>query len=834
MSDILNIAGRIHSISEEGIVTTASEIKDEGVNKRQSTINAEVQSELGNQSAAIDALENQNYVNISATNADTTIEDVFTRLGITPSADTIYRVANWKYDATTKYNTSYFSEYSVNISGSTVTYVPLMVVNVGIDSTPTPGSENLVQSGGVITYDNRIALNRRYIEGDDNTYKSTAIRGLIEGRIYRIEFKNPQWARTNIPSESLFLIRVLLNDANNTTIVSIVEILANSSRLLEKSYIFKVPANVEYLHVGGRADVGELIDFSLFDVTDLFAIDSNQQNGMQSKKTEVFIEPITEHGNVTYVGQGSTPIYKYIRFKYNHSYKLEFPVTDFDRTGVSSSQSVCSIFDGTNDILRITGSDVIQPSYTFTPTSEVDYYCLTLRAAVGESVTLFITDNTLEEELIEDNYTADFSISDENNYDIVRFSGGHIITKNFDSSKTPSVDNTESASDLDVTDGNGKVIMSLKDGNIQTKYFDSSKLSLPPKPYSRRIFFNTYVNTRNFLEGNFTPEAINNYEDGTFYKDNCVLYLPQTYTQNRDKTKLIIYCKHGSSTIEEDSDDILTNTMGKIFRYMLKLGYAILAADGVPNGWIDAIKISERVCGNYVAVQSTIKAYNYVINNYNIDANGAMIFGWSQGGAYALNVIENTDIPICGAALLSPVVSLRYHLWDVGSTVTIDGVTYTEAARLSIARIFDFPAFTTNAELLALEYDYTKTQGFEPWFKNVENMYEGFTKEGTLWKLPSGTTLDDIQMKKHLRCPIKVWCAVNDETLSCDVMEVFVKALKNAGVSCDISVKSTGGHNIPNNQSSIGSFTENGQSVYLYPIAKDIALWFNINGGYKL
>lgn len=154
MSDILNIAGRIHSISEEGIVTTASEIKDEGVNKSQSTINAEVQSELGNQSAAIDALENQNYVNISATNSDTIIEDVFTRLDITPSADTIYRVANWKYDATTKYNTSYFSEYSVNISGSTVTYVPLMVVNLGIDSVPVAGSENLVQSGGVVPVSN--------------------------------------------------------------------------------------------------------------------------------------------------------------------------------------------------------------------------------------------------------------------------------------------------------------------------------------------------------------------------------------------------------------------------------------------------------------------------------------------------------------------------------------------------------------------------------------------------------------------------------------------------------------------------------------------------------
>lgn len=41
MADVLNIAGRIHSISEEGVSTTADEILDESVNKKQSEINAD-------------------------------------------------------------------------------------------------------------------------------------------------------------------------------------------------------------------------------------------------------------------------------------------------------------------------------------------------------------------------------------------------------------------------------------------------------------------------------------------------------------------------------------------------------------------------------------------------------------------------------------------------------------------------------------------------------------------------------------------------------------------------------------------------------------------------
>lgn len=385
----------------------------------------------------------------------------------------------------------------------------------------------------------------------------------------------------------------------------------------------------------------------------------------------------------------------------------------------------------------------------------------------------------------------DFAISDENGYDIVQFANGGIKTKNFDSAG----------------------------------YYGG---------YSRRTAFKVKVDTTNYLPDEFVAHNVNTYEAQVIYEDNAVLYLPKAYTKKGKPTKVILYCKHGASTITQASDDILTGSMGKIFRYMLACGYAILGADGLPDGWAASLGLCERVVGNYVAVQSMQRAWDYAVNNFNLDKSLAFIFGYSQGGHYAQNVIDNTNIPIAAAAELSPVCSMRYHQWDLNGNVTIGGATFTKGARLNIARIFGYSAVTTDAELLALEYDATKEYGFDPWTRNVDNPFSTFVQEGDLWVLPNDTPLADITMKKHIKCPVKIWCAENDDVLGVDVMKVFVKAIKNSGQVADLELYSTGGHDIPSAQTSIGTFTENEESVNLYPIAKDVATWFYRFGGYEL
>ena len=419
----------------------------------------------------------------------------------------------------------------------------------------------------------------------------------------------------------------------------------------------------------------------------------------------------------------------------------------------------------------------------------------------------------------------DLSLSDENDNHIAEFYGGDIRTRNFDSAALPSIG--ESFVDFEICDENGNAILRVVDGGVITKNGAN-------KPYQRRIPFEVEVDATNFLLNDFTAEGVDTCETQTIYTDNAVLYLPSAYKQTGTPTKVIVYCKHGSMQITQASDVILTGSDGKIFRYMLACGYAILAADGLPDGWATDLGLCERVVGNYVAVQSTIKAWEWATANYNLDKTTAFIFGWSQGGHYAQNVIDNSNIPFAAAAEMSPVCSMRYHQWDLSATVTVGGVTFDKGARLNVARIFGYPSFTTNAQLNAMSYDPTKDYGYDPWTRNVEDEYTGFVQNGDLWEFPSGTTVNDITMKKHLRCPLKLWCAENDAVLGVDVMTAFIKAVKNAGQVADLQLYTTGGHDIPSVQTSIGTFTENGESVALYPIAKDVAIWFARFGGYDL
>lgn len=408
------------------------------------------------------------------------------------------------------------------------------------------------------------------------------------------------------------------------------------------------------------------------------------------------------------------------------------------------------------------------------------------------------------------------------------------INYNTETTSDSNVYVNSSENDFEIVDVNKNPIVVFNDGHIKTLNFDSSKLE--KLPYVRRNFFSYNVNCNNFLTTNFTASSINYYDPIALYEDNAILYLPASYSNQGPKTKLIIYCKEGSTYITEDSDSILTNP--EATRYFLYQGYAILAADGVPDGWKEALKIGERAVGNYVAVQSTLRAFEYVKNNYNIDCDNVFIFGYSQGGMYAENVIDNTDLPIRAAVLLSPALSMRYHQWDAPTSQTIDGTSYTKGARLNIARIFNFPEFTTNAQLLALEYDADKVCGYDPWVRNVDNPYDGFikgTSVGTeLWGLPSGTSLDSITMKKYTKCPTKIWVAENDNALGVDITKVFVKAIRNTGQVADLQLFSTGEHHIQNYQTAIRTFVENGESVSLLPLYLDMAAWYYNFGGLEL
>ena len=113
MADVFNIAGRIHSTSQEEVVTTTNEILDETQEKKQSEVNQEVSEELALHTNRLNALTGQNYVTVVATQS-TTVADIPTLInasGEGEQANTLYRVGFWDGSA---YVADKYTEYAWN------------------------------------------------------------------------------------------------------------------------------------------------------------------------------------------------------------------------------------------------------------------------------------------------------------------------------------------------------------------------------------------------------------------------------------------------------------------------------------------------------------------------------------------------------------------------------------------------------------------------------------------------------------------------------------------------------------------------------------------------
>ncbi len=84
---------------------------------------------------------------------------------------------------------------------------------------------------------------------------------------------------------------------------------------------------------------------------------------------------------------------------------------------------------------------------------------------------------------VDENNTADFSISDPHGSEIVEFKDGHIRTKYFDSRDSKTKVGNNDAVDLSICDENDNDIVEFKGGHIRTKYFNSQDLIID-KTYS--------------------------------------------------------------------------------------------------------------------------------------------------------------------------------------------------------------------------------------------------------------------------------------------------------------------------------------------------------------
>lgn len=104
-----------------------------------------------------------------------------------------------------------------------------------------------------------------YLEGKGQTYVYKQIHGLAGGRTYRVVLKSNNWDISGITGDDnyKFLIR---NDYNGSYTLLVGKYLPDT---LDKYYDITLPANSDYITIGGRAVEGVLIEFDIIDYTDI-------------------------------------------------------------------------------------------------------------------------------------------------------------------------------------------------------------------------------------------------------------------------------------------------------------------------------------------------------------------------------------------------------------------------------------------------------------------------------------------------------------------------------------------------------------------------------------
>ena len=255
------------------------------------------------------------------------------------------------------------------------------------------------------------------------------------------------------------------------------------------------------------------------------------------------------------------------------------------------------------------------------------------------------------------------------------------------------------------------------------------------------IFFDIEFNNFREISGSTANEVLDQYVPDTC---ECVLYLPDTYTEDGFPTPLIL-STHGSggrvSSELEKVGGIPQNTS------FMDAGYAMLDVNGSA--------IHGRTMGCPEHIFALYKAYRYALRHFNLSEQ-VLVKGGSMGGQTALNFACTFPSLVLAVGLFYPRLNLDGV--TVGDHYCIGGWDKTAATeagtpRQRIVKYFRFPSDEWCEENLA---------GFHP-YKNRSFINAG----GERVVIPP--------------CPIKVWQGTDDPTVDPVMAQEFVNSVRRSG-----------------------------------------------------
>ena len=240
-----------------------------------------------------------------------------------------------------------------------------------------------------------------------------------------------------------------------------------------------------------------------------------------------------------------------------------------------------------------------------------------------------------------------------------------------------------------------------------------------------------------------------------------LLRLAYNYSEIGHPTKLAIFFS-GSGGYNVFSDKNFQTELIPYIDYVCKCGYNVLS----PFAWDNTGGGINFSCPYSLA--NFVKAYNYVIENYNIDRSGVYIWGRSSGGSNVITFMQQSGIHVYAAALQSPqLFSLRAY-----------GKNDISIREKYIRYIFDNdPYYEYTAEYL--EQNFYKWASWEP---QLEGLISGLSiAQKTALAMAGSLGSDDFNV--CLKAPIKIWMPADDTVSIYVARHLFNNVLNSGGVS---------------------------------------------------
>lgn len=323
-------------------------------------------------------------------------------------------------------------------------------------------------------------------------------------------------------------------------------------------------------------------------------------------------------------------------------------------------------------------------------------------------------------------------------------------------------------------------------------------------------YFQVRVNTKR-PENNIATQ--NDYISENYGNDNCYFALPNNVKKD---TKLIIVCHGGGQQIgtnDETTNEFISRCVIDTFR---ALGYATLATNGMPDAWAEekGLADSSTPVGNWMALESIVKAYEYVMNKYSfLDSSGCYIWASSQGGMVAENAVELSNIPFKACCYEAPAISMRYVQ------------LYLSYRAPWIQALYGFDSVET--------YDKNKCLGLDPF---IRNMSEDIPVDGTTFaEIAITGGLDNLISKKYRKIsPLLIQQGMIDGAVSPIITQAYIKAIQNAGNLAEFKGYDGIGHGVSSLTTKYSMQGLTPTPLYTTTGLLDAAKWFYRYGGYSI